>query len=267
MIVSSNAFLTKTICLLATGIMISGSPVSAQESDLPKAEEILNRFVKETGGLDAHHKIKTRKQEGVVTILVSGQEIELEIRTLSQYPNKSKVETDLPTGATSTRVFDGEHLWEVGGPMGDNLHDEEMTTQAKENSGFHGVIDWKTNYKTVKTVGSDEIDGKTAFKIKCTTEGGRDYHHWFDKESGLMVKTLSKMELPGMGGVEVQIYHSDYKTIDGIKLSMSNKQVIEDAPGVGTITQIVKIKKTEQNFDIPKDAFAMPEEIKELLDK
>ena len=255
------------VCGLMCVALLTDSPTFAQDTDLPKAEDVLNRFIKETGGMAAHQKIKSRKQTGVVTIQVAGQEIEMDMRSISQVPNKSKVDIDLPTGSTSTRVFDGEHLWEVGGPTGDVLHDEKTTSQTKENSNFHGAIDWKNNYQKVETVGIEKVDDKDAIKIKCTTQGDRNYFHWFDKESGLMVKTLSNMELPGLGPVEVQIYHSDYQTVDGIKLSMTSKQVIDDVPNVGSLTQIFKVTKTEQNVDVPKDAFAMPDSIKEMMDK
>lgn len=256
---------TKIFCAALIAVFVSGSSPMFAQDELPSAEKVLGAYVDALGGMQAHKKIKSRRQTGTLTVSLAGQEMEMNLRSVSRAPNHFKIEIDTPTGQTNIKVFDGKHSWELDGPQGDQLHDEKMTEQTAATAGFYGPVEWESNYESVTTVAEEDVEGKPAYKVQAKTKSGREFIHWFDKESGLMVKSKSTVSIPGIGEVEVESFPSEYKTFDGIKLATRTRQVVKNIPNIGDITQTFEFSKTEQNVDIAADAFAMPENIKEMM--
>ena len=64
-----------------------------------------------------------------------------------------------------------------------------------------------------------------------------------------------------MGEVPIEVIPADFKEVDGIKMPFKATQKV--------LTQeiVIKFDTVEQNVDLPKDTFALPAEIKALVDK
>jgi outer membrane lipoprotein-sorting protein len=111
----------------------------------------------------------------------------------------------------------------------------------------------------VATEGTETIDGELCYKVVLTPADGHPETRYFQKKSGLAVKTTS-IGVTQMGEVPFDVTYSDYKTF-GVLMPT---KVTQKAGGQEFTTTIQDVKVNQQ---LPPDRFEPPAEIKALLSK
>src|SRR5262249_30328423 len=122
---------------------------------------------------------------------------------------------------TQTIVLNGDKAWVSGGDMKREL-DGEMVKNLKESLYAERVntLVPLLEDKSLKLVPLAEakVDGRPALGVKVTSPGHRDLSLYFDKESGLLVKTAAKVFDPmSMQEVDQERHLSGHKDVGGIK--------------------------------------------------
>ncbi|MEP0847752.1 MAG: hypothetical protein HRF50_13155 [Phycisphaerae bacterium] len=248
-------FASLLACAASLGQTEPAKPAVKPE-DLPKAEEILERFIQVTGGKAAYEKLKNRVTTG--TIEVPAANIKGTMKVYHQAPDLMFVEQEMAGMGKSMEGYDGKDAWESSAMMGARLKEGTERAMAKRAAVFNSELNWRKVYKTCETVAVEDVDGKPAYKLVMTPEEGNPEAHFYDKESGLLVKIELKAPSP-MGEIPVEIRTSDYRDVDGIKVA--HKLVQRAAMQEVLIT----IDKIESNVDLPADRFQIPAEVREML--
>ena len=93
-----------------------------------------------------------------------------------------------------------------------------------------------------------------------TPKLGPEQTAFFDKESGLIVKTTATID-SAMGKVPIESFAMDFREVDGIMISF--RAEVEIMGGKRTMTWT----SVEHNVDLPAGIFDLPEPIKALLSK
>ena len=109
-------------------------------------------------------------------------------------------------------------------------------------------------------MGSETVEGHDCYKVVLTPKDGKPMTQFYDKKSGLMIKTMATVTSQ-MGDVNAEILYDDYRK-DGDILSahrMVNRAAQQEF--------VVQIESVEVNPDLPKDRFDLPPEIRALLNK
>lgn len=245
--------------ILAAGILLPA--VRAADDTLPKAEEILDRYIEVTGGKQAYEKIKSRRITG--TFSVPAQELEANLVLVQKAPNMRRLEISMESMGKSLQVCDGENAWEVNELMNaSRLLEGEEKQMALRLALFHADLHWRKLYDSVETVGVEEVDGRPAYKVVLESKVGDGLTNYYDKENGRMVRSDRTIESP-MGTITIQSYPGDYKQVDGIWLATTGRQIVPEMD----MERKFKIEKVEHNIDISADMFEPPAEIKKQLEK
>lgn len=154
-------------------------------------------------------------------------------------------------------VFDGEHCWIKEG-SDETAEKTETDTNVFRNfvhmlSMPDTLMALKGNEYRLAADGQEMIDGKEAAAIRVSRAKHNDIRLFFDKISGLPVK--SETQLKGRNGDEVkcEIFFGDYKVFDGVK-HFTRLQVRYAGEDVMEIT--IKELNLSDKFD-PK-TFAKP---------
>ena len=66
-------------------------------------------------------------------------------------------------------------------------------------------------------VGEEKVGEKPSYVVKVNAPDGKDFSLFFDKETGLPVKELAKVEIPGGRKITAETTFADYKDFGGIK--------------------------------------------------
>lgn len=245
--------------LLATAAALGQSEPAqpaAKPQDLPKAEAVLERFIEVTGGKAAYEKLKNRVTTG--TIEVPAANIKGAMKVYHQAPDLMFVEQDMAGMGKSMEGYDGKDAWEYSAMMGARLKEGSEKAMSKRAAVFNSELNWRKVYKTCETAAVEDVDGKPAYKLIMTPEDGAPEAHFYDKESGLLVKIELKAPSP-MGEIPVEIRTGDYRDVDGIKVAhkLSQKAAMQEV--------LITIEKIESNVDLPAERFQIPAEVREML--
>lgn len=240
----------RTIQVFAT-LLFAASLVHAAD---PSGASLLDRYIAKSGGAAAYAKAKTTMMTGTVTVAganisgsVSIYQQGLKFYQLVEIAGIGKIEGG----------FDGETAWENSALQGPRILDGDEKIEAKRAAMLAVISNWRDVYKEARTVGSEDVDGKPAWKVEMTAKEGKPETFYFDKESGLLVKTSSVRTTP-LGDIPAETDMTDFRPVDGIitPFTMTEKAMNQ--------TMVLKFSNVAYNADMPKGRFDLPPEIKAL---
>ncbi len=190
-----------------------GNPIEASTTDMGDmtAEEVIDNYIEALGGKKAIQSIKGLKQ--VYTINMRGQEIES--RIYQQKPDKYKMEMLMNGNVMQKQVFDGEKGKMVGMGQEQELQGEQLE-RLKYESKMHKFLRYDELGVETELVGIEKVNGEDAYKMKVVHANGNKHYDFFDKETGLKVKSQQTISSQGNEMTQVQQF-SDYQEINGVK--------------------------------------------------
>lgn len=243
-----------TIALLVFALAL---PIQAQTAD-----EVLENYFENTGGLDAWKSLKGMKMTAKVN--QGGMEIPLEIYNLKDGRQMTKI--TFQGKEIKQGVYDGETLWSHNFmTMKAEKSDAEQTANFKLNTNDFpdAFIDYKEKGYTVELLGKETIDGTETFKIKLvkeplTIDGNPQddiSYYFFDVDNFVPIAVQSEIKSGPAKGQISEVTMSDYQEVDGMYFPFSMTQGVKD--GLGQPITIVSI---ELNPSIDDAEFAFPKE-------
>ena len=196
------------------------------------AKAVIEKAVKAQGGEDNLKKFPAARVKAKGSMELMGVEIEFALDSSVQNPDKFRNDINLEVMGqkiTIVQVYDGKKGWQsmLGQSMeveGDQL--EELKEEAYSNylEQLYPLLHDKQF--ELKAVDGEKVDDKPTDGVKVTAKGHKDITLYFDKVSGLLVKSRKKSKDPNGGQeVEAETYYKDYKEINGTKQSM--KQLLK----------------------------------------
>jgi hypothetical protein len=184
----------------------------------------VNRAVKAMGGEDKLGKVKVFQLQGKGTIDFMGVELMIKVKGLFSDPDRFRQDISLDVmgqPVSVIQVFDGQKGWLK---LADNTLplEDVLLSEIKEEVHSYRVNTLLPLVKdkgfTLKSLGESKVKDRPAVGIRAALKGFRDIELYFDKETGLTVKT-SRMVMDTMTFQEVRqdSYVSDWKERDGLK--------------------------------------------------
>jgi hypothetical protein len=170
-----------------------------------------------------------------------------------------KMRMDLQfNGQTAIQVYDGTQGWKVRPFL--NRHQVESYTAeevriAADEPDIDGLlIDYAARGTKIDVEGTEQLDGRTAYKLKLTLKSGRVLHDWVDAQSFLEVKidgTPRRLD----GRVHaVAIYLRDYRNVGGVQIPHFIETTVQ---GVERTERIV-VEKATVNPRLDESRFSKP---------
>jgi outer membrane lipoprotein-sorting protein len=240
---------------LVAACTVSTSRLYAQEA--VKAEDILDREAEAVGGKAAHEKVKTFLMTGTISVRDEKQKFNIQFA-----PDKFYKELAVEGIETQEIVVNGKTAWKNNSITGPELlKGADRANAYREAANMTGVFkrvgNWRTQFKEVKYAGEAQVNGKPASKVHLTAQDGSECIDYFDKETGLQVRR----DILGDGQKTVMVQHfSDFRKVDGITHAFTTR--LE----AGDVQVVVTIEHIEQNVNIPDERFAVPSEVRRLLE-
>jgi len=214
---------------------------------LPTADQIIDKYIQATGGPEAVQKITSRVQKG--TISFGGRQFPVEV--LSKAPNKRISTVHTPNGDNIT-AFDGHAGW-LGNPGGRPPRD--MTAQENDainfDSTFYLPTELKKMFAQFRVRPAEKIGGRDVLQVIGVNPGKPPLRLFFDKESGLLVRSIRYADTP-LGRNPTQVDYSDYRAQDGVKVPFQWTL----ARPLGRFT--IQVSELQQNVPVDDSKFAKP---------
>jgi hypothetical protein len=233
-------------CLLAVPLLFS--------ADLPAGEKILQISLERSGGAAAFARLTSVVMTGNVEL--AGHNITGPV-SLYQEGGKSYTVIELPGIGKAEEGFDGDVAWEMNALQGPRIKEGEERAAMARASRISMLESWHDFYTAAKTLGTEDVGGKPAWKVEMTPKEGKPETFFFDQASGLLVRSLETLTTP-MGEIPVEQEMSDYRTVSGVKtpFTMTQKAINQ--------VMVMHFDKVVYNADIPADRFDPPPAVKTL---
>ena len=226
-------------------------------AELPTAEAIFNKSMEATGGKAAYEKVKTMLTRG--TIEFTGQGIKGTVVLAFATPDKSDMVMDLPGLGKIRTGTGGGVVWQTSAMQGPRVLQGEEREQILRAAMPDSLVRWHEVYGDVKVDGEETLDGKRCWRVVAHPPRiGKPETLWFDKESGLLVKSAATLASP-MGEMPVESLYSDYRDAGGIKIAYSIRQ------SAGPQVILTTLTLATVNAELPPSQFDMPADIQALL--
>jgi outer membrane lipoprotein-sorting protein len=244
---------------LAVGAALVLSLALARAADdLPKAETILDKYIEATGGKAAYQKHHSEIQKGAIELAAMG--LKGTVTTYRAEPDKSYSEIELAGLGRTREGSDGQIFWSLSAMMGPHVKEGAEKAQAELAARFNAELNWRTLFKEAKTTGVDTVDGKECYKVVLTPAEGSAITQCYDKQTNLMVKMTMTAQSP-LGEQTVDSFATDYRKEGDVLVAHKIKQSLAGQD------MVLSIDSVTFNTEIPKDKFALPDEIKALVSK
>jgi hypothetical protein len=249
--------LAMAIVLVASACLTGFQGLRAEEETLPDGAALLDKLLEASGGSAAYDKIRNRITRSSFEMPAAGLKMAMTIYQAK--PNKNYTLMESEAIGKIERGTDGEVAWEKSMTTGPRIIEGEERVQFMRGVEFDVITRWREFYEKAECVGVENVNEKPAYKVVITPKEGDPETWYLDKESGLTIRVDITVQSP-MGEVPVQSFHSDYREVDGIRMPHKVEATVMGQARVMTIESV------EHNSEIPDDRFALPAEIRELLE-
>jgi hypothetical protein len=226
-------------------------------AELPSAESLLKISLERSGGEKAFAKAQNVVMSG--TVDMAGHNITGPV-TIYQEGDKSYTVIDLPGIGKVEEGFDGRTAWEMNALQGARIKDGEEKAAMERASKISPLSSWRDFYTDGKTLGTEDVDGRPAWKIEMTPKQGKPEMFYLDKETMLLVRTTATIPT-AMGEIPVDAQMGDYRVVDGIQtpFTMTQKAMSQ--------TMVMHFDKVQYNAPIPPGRFDLPPAVKAIAAK
>ena len=241
-----------TLLLLVAGAVTASAAKSVDPAAAPHAAEltaaqIVEKNAAARGGLDAWHKVQTIVWIGHIQS-PHGPMPSLPFTMAQKRPNKTHFEINA-MGQKTLRVFDGVVGWKVRGRPDGSTDIQPFSPVdarfARDEQGIDGeLIDFESKGNAVTLEGTDEVEGRKAYRLNVRLPSGQSQHVWVDAQNFLDVKSdRAAFNAAGTAAGTVAVYYRDYKEFEGLQIPTT----IETGVGSGQGTDRMVIERVVIN--------------------
>ena len=226
----------------------------AQDKNGPTADELVSKNVEAKGGADALRALQSLKLTG--KMLVQQGQIQLGYVQTKKRPGEVRTDATIQ-GMTIVQAYDGKEGWRVS-PLQGRRDPEKMSADdiksLMEDAEIDGpLVDWKAKQSIVEYLGTEDVDGTLAHKLKVVRKNGDVSFVYLDPDHFLEIRILTQRTKHG-AQEEVETDLGDYEKVSGVFIPTS----IESGRKGDPDKQKIVIDKAEGNVPVDDAIFHFP---------
>lgn len=244
------------ISLILAGLIAPG--IFAQDKNQPTVDELVAKNIEAKGGATALHDLQSLRLTGKLLVQI-GTQIELAYLQIKKRADEVRTEASLQ-GMTQIQASDGKEGWTVS-PFFGRKDPERMSADdikaLVEDAEIDGpLVDWQAKGNTVEYLGTEDVDGTSAHKLKVVRKNGDVSFVYLDPDHFLEIRILTERTRHG-AQEEVETDLGDYEKVGGVFVPTSIESGGRGAPD----KQRIIIDKVEANVPVDDTIFQFPGQI------
>ena len=240
--------------IIVVFVVLIASVSFAEDKNAPTADELVSKNIEAKGGADALRALQSLKLTG--KMLVQQGQIQLSYVQTKKRPGEVRTDATIQ-GMTIVQAYDGKEGWRIS-PLQGRKDPEKMSADdvksLMEDAEIDGpLVDWKAKGSAVEYLGTEDVDGTLAHKLKVVRKNGDVSFVYLDPDHFLEIRILTQRTKHG-AQEEVEIDLGDYEKIGGVFVPTS----IESGRKGDPDKQKVVIDEAEANVPIDDAIFHFP---------
>jgi hypothetical protein len=240
-----------SVALFASGVL-------GQNTTQPTVDELVAKNIEAKGGATALHDLQSLRLTGKLLVELGGQ-IELAYLQIKKRPDEVRTEASLQ-GMTQIEAYDGKEGWKVSPFFGrkdpERMAADDVKALVEDNEIGGPLADWKAKGSTVEYLGTEDVDGTPAHKLKVVRKNGDVNFVYLDPDHFLEIRIVTQRMRHG-AHEEVETDLGDYEKAGGVFVPTS----IESGPKGAPDKQKIIIDKVEANVPVDDAIFHFPGQI------
>jgi len=219
-------------------------------------DELIAKNIEAKGGIEKVKAIQSLKMDGRMQFSGAGFSVELGYAQLQKRGGKYRNEASLQ-GLTAVTAYDSKDAWQIQPFQGRKDPEKLAADQAKglaQQADIDGpLIDWKAKGHKVEYLGTEDVDGTPAHKLKVSLADGDTQYIWLDPDHFLEIRMLTQNKVRGVE-FEQETDVGNYERVAGVYVPFSYESGTKGQPKGQKIT----IDKAEANVAMDDALFAFP---------
>jgi hypothetical protein len=212
--------MNRCFSLLLIGALTASSIAPAAPTQA--LDDLVAKNIQARGGIVALHAMRSMTLRG--KLLVNDGQIELGFVQTIERPSNIRVEASIQ-GLTQVQAYNGTVGWQINPFQGrkdvERLSADDIKSLAETVADFDGsLVDWKSKGNKLEYLGTEDVDGTQAHKIKLTRQSGDTEYVYLDPDHYLEIRLLSQRTEHGVT-VETETDLGDYEKIQGVFVPFS----------------------------------------------
>jgi hypothetical protein len=231
-----------------------GSIAFGQDKSQPTVDELIAKNIEARGGASALHGLQSLRLTG--KMLVQQGQNEYAYLQVNKRPDEVRTEASLQ-GMTEIEAYDGREGWKVSPFFGRKDPERMSADDVKalvEDAEIDGpLVDWKAKGSAVEYLGTEDVDGTPAHKLKVVRKNGDVSFVYLDPDHFLEIRVLTQRTRHG-AYEEVETDLGDYEKAGSVFVPTSIEFGRKGAPD----KQRIIIDKVEANVPVDNAIFHFP---------
>lgn len=219
-------------------------------------DELVAKNIEARGGLEAIRAIHSVKATGQMNFSQGDFSIDLGFVSLNERDAKTRSEASLQ-GLTQVMAYDGKDAWRIDPFQGrrdpERLSDEDKKGLELQADIDGPLVDWKQKGHQVEYLGTEDMDGTEAHKLKITLKNGDIQYRFLDPDYFLEILIVDQVKRRGIES-ESETELGNYEKVAGVYWPFATAS----GPKGGQRGQKLTFEKIEVNVDIDDAVFAFP---------
>jgi len=228
--------------------------IFAQDKSQPTVDELVAKNIEAKGGATALHDLQSLRLTG--KMLVQEGQIELAYLQIKKRPNEVRTEASLQ-GMTQTQAYDGKEGWRVSPFFGrkdpERMSADDVKALVEDSEIDGALVDWQTKGSSVEYLGTEDVEGTLAHKLKVVRKNGDVSFVYLDPDHFLEIRILTERMRHG-AHEEDETDLGDYEKAGGVFVPTSIESGRKGAPD----KQRIIIDKVEANVPVDDAVFHFP---------
>src|SRR5262245_13099202 len=229
----------------------------AQDKNQPTVDQLVAKNIEAKGGAAALHDLQTLRLTG--KLLVQEGQIQLAFLETKKRPDNVRTEASLQ-GMTQIQAYDGKDGWRISPFFGRKDPERMSADDVKalvEDAEIDGpLVDWQAKGNTVEYLGTEDVDGTPAHKLKVVRKNGDVSFVYLDPDHFLEIRVITQRTRHG-AHEEIETDLGDYEKVGGVFVPTS----IEFGRKGDPDKQRIVIDKVEANVPVDDAMFRFPGQI------
>jgi outer membrane lipoprotein-sorting protein len=222
---------------------LAGLSLSAAAAEPMTADALVAKNLEASGGADKLRAIKSMHMVGKARL---GGGVEAKTESFAVGPDKIRFEFSLQ-GLTAVNAWDGKQAWAINPFQGRREPQKTSDDDAKGlilAADIAGpLLDWKAKGSKIEYLGTEDIDGTDAHKLRVTFKNGDSRVSFIDPDHFLEIRIEDHQFIRGQEQVSTTDL-GEYALVDGVYFPFEQGQT--------------HIDSIELNTPIDASIFALP---------
>ncbi|HEY8040146.1 MAG TPA: hypothetical protein VIF15_10150, partial [Polyangiaceae bacterium] len=219
-------------------------------------DEVVARYVDARGGAVKLHAIQSLRMTGKARFGDGDFVIEGTYAGVQKRPGSQRTEVTFQ-GLTGVDAYDGSQGWRTEPWEGrrDAFHlTADEAKQMAHDADIEGpLVDWRAKGHRVEYLGTEEVDGTLAHKLRITLKDGDVEYRFLDPDAFLEIRVVTETHVRGVE-IVTETDLGDYEQVAGVWIPFSFESGRKGAPRSARFT----IERAEANVAVDDAIFQFP---------